>query len=982
MPTAKTLLFLWIAFAAQAFGQSYDIQTIAGGGFPDNIPALSADFDGARGVAVDANGNVYVALSTYGVVVRIGPDGIVHRVAGNGTHGSTGDGGPATEASICACTALDIAISKTGDLYILDGAARRIRKVSGGIITTVAGGGTRLTFANPPGGPPGPGNEFVLRGPSAMTLTKDDDLIIVDNTSTQADLIKISNGTLTYLSTQFLPGIPMHVAADISGNIYIATTNGVSKITNGLRTALSISATGGLAFDSQGVLYTASGFTVSKAGSGTFAGNGTAGLSGDGGPATAAQLAGPVRMAFDSADNMYLIDGGRIRVIRNGIINTIAGAGAAAFNGDGGPALGAQFTLGPIAVSSDGAVYLADTNHHRVRRVRNGVITTVAGTGSAGFSGDNGPGAAAQINAPSGIAVDRAGNVFISDYGNRRVRKLTNGIISTIAGTGVAGSDGDGGPAVNATLTSPQALTIDSAGDLYILDAGIRKISNGVISSVPSCCSSVKSIAVDLTGRTLVTDWLGGRLLAVDANSVTTLAGLTAPVGLAVSESGQIFVSNASQIYRLDGDKLTVIAGGGAAFRETSPARATILNSSWLAAGAAGNLYAMESNRIRLLTPSSNTCSYSVDQASVAVPLTGGTVRFQIQTAPDCTWYVSGLPTWITAVEPSMGTGSATLNLNIAASTISTRSATVLLADSLSATIAQTGTCSVSLSSRGAIFPASGGGKSVTVTGTPASCGWTVNNAPPWMTVNLGPTGVGFIANPNTGPARSVTMTIGGVSYVVEQASGLTSNMSFLGSLAQVASQGTWKFSLDLVNLGTSAVQSRVNFLDNGGSELSLPLLFPQAPLEAPLDGSTLERTLAVGAQILVDSPGPDAAAQLIGHGRISANGNVSGFGIFTNAPLGWNAVVPLETRNAAKYVLAFDNTGSLATGVAVSNVAAAQANVAVVIRDDTGAQIGTATINLSGSGHTSFMLNAQYAVTVGKRGTIEFTTPQGGQIS
>jgi hypothetical protein len=180
-----------------------------------------------------------------------------------------------------------------------------------------------------------------------------------------------------------------------------------------------------------------------------------------------------------------------------------------------------------------------------------------------------------------------------------------------------------------------------------------------------------------------------------------------------------------------------------------------------------------------------------------------------------------------------------------------------------------------------------------------------------------------------------------------------------------------------------------LSFLDDNGAALTLPLTSPQPaanlPADGPLEASVLERSLNANAQLVIESTGPDAAPVLSGSGLLQSNGGVSGFGIFSNPTQGWNAVVPLETRNASKYYLALDNTGELVTGVAVANLAATAANIAVIVRDDTGASLGTATIGLVAHGHTSFLLNqppAGFPSTLGKRGTIEFDTPQGGRIS
>jgi sugar lactone lactonase YvrE len=220
------------------------------------------------------------------------------------------------------------------------------------------------------------------------------------------------------------------------------------------------------------------------------AGNGNAGYSGDGGPAVRAQLSNPFGVALDSAGNLYIADDGnnRIRkVARAGVISTVAGAGTRAL-GDAGPATGAQLALpGGVALDSASNLYIADFANDRIRKVTPaGVIGTVAGGGTQGL-GDGGPATSAQLNRPSDVAVDSDGNLYIADTGNSRIRKVTPaGVISTIAGGGRAGSSGDDGPATDAQLHFPRGVAADSAGNLYIADSEnnrIRKVTPAGITS-------------------------------------------------------------------------------------------------------------------------------------------------------------------------------------------------------------------------------------------------------------------------------------------------------------------------------------------------------------------------------------------------------------------------------------------------------------------------------------------------------------------
>ncbi len=243
----------------------------------------------------------------------------------------------------------------------------------------------------------------------------------------------------------------------------------------------------------------------------TVAGNGTAGFSGDSGAATSAQLNGPVGVAVDAAGNLYIADVTNylVRKVSNGVITTVAGNGTGGFSGDGGPATSAQIynpyelkvdAINNLCVDAAGNLYIADSGNNRVREVTPaGVITTVAGTGTGGFSGDGGPATSAQLHGPTGVTVDAAGNLFIADSANHRVRKVTpTGVISTVAGNGnviffngtfpTFGFGGDGIPATLAQLYYPNGVTVDAAGNLYIADSGnnrVRKVTpNGIITTI------------------------------------------------------------------------------------------------------------------------------------------------------------------------------------------------------------------------------------------------------------------------------------------------------------------------------------------------------------------------------------------------------------------------------------------------------------------------------------------------------------------
>ena len=283
------------------------------------------------------------------------------------------------------------------------------------------------------------------------------------------------------------------------------------------------------------------------------AGTGEDGFSGDGGPATAATLSSPSALAVDPGGGLYIADEGNGRVRKvdpAGVITTVAGNGVVGFDGDGGPATRASLAY-PSAVAVDGAgnVYIADTFNHRVRKVDPlGVMTTVAGNGVEGFAGDGEAAVDASLNNPSGLAVDEAGNLYIADYMNRRIRRVDpGGVITTVAGNGdYASRRGDGGPAVDANLQSPDGVAVDAAGNVLIIDSHQHRLRvvdlSGVITSVagtgregfsgdggPAFRAEVRTpygVAVDGDGNVYVADTWNHRVRKIDASGViSTVAG-------------------------------------------------------------------------------------------------------------------------------------------------------------------------------------------------------------------------------------------------------------------------------------------------------------------------------------------------------------------------------------------------------------------------------------------------------------------------
>jgi len=322
----------------------------------------------------------------------------------------------------------------------------------------------------------------------------------------------------------------------------------------------------------------------------TFAGSGSSSSSGDGGNALAAGFNYPVDIVEDTGGNVYISEhsGNKIRKISlDGTVITIAGTGFSGFSGDGGDAAAAQINRPQdLFIGSQGDLYFADEWNHRIRKISStGIITTVAGNGVNGFGGDGGLATSANLNYPEGVVVDSLGVIYIADSENNRIRKVAlDGVISTIAGVGTGGYSGDGASALSAELNSPEGLAIDGLGNLYIADRvnnRIRKITtDGIITTVAgdgiagfggdtgsallASISGPEDVDVDLFGNLYIVDEQNHRIRKVDTNGVITtlvgtgtpgfsgdgadalLANINIPEGVSVSSSGVIYIADAS----------------------------------------------------------------------------------------------------------------------------------------------------------------------------------------------------------------------------------------------------------------------------------------------------------------------------------------------------------------------------------------------------------------------------------------------------
>jgi hypothetical protein len=295
--------------------------------------------------------------------------------------------------------------------------------------------------------------------------------------------------------------------------------------------------------------------------------------------------------------------------------------------------------------------------------------------------------------------------------------------------------------------------------------------------------------------------------------------------------------------------------------------------------------------------------------------------------------------------------------------------------------------CPYTLDSSGQVFPAAGGPAAINVT-VPPGCVWSVTNAPNWVTLtSSGGSGngtVNFQVAANSGSDRSAQMTVAGISYNLTQESTSIPGPVF-GSMPHIAAEENWTTSFTLVNKGAFQAQTRLSFFGDPSGSLSLPLIYPQQPpVAAPLLAPSVDNPLGPNASLILATAGPQNPPVLIGSAQLAASNNVDGFAIFHLIPGAQEAVVPLQTKNASSYVLAYDNTNGVVLGIAVANVSAQTANIGVIIRASSGAQIATDNLVVSANGHTSFVLSTKYPITLStfQTGTIEFDTPSGGQIS
>ncbi len=716
------------------------ISTFAGNGTQgfsgDGGPATAASLTLPQGLATDAAGNVFfVSLSR---VRKVSPDGIITTVAGSGSPLSLGDGGPATSAGMSPTA---VAVDAEGNLFIADTGGNRIRKVNtAGTISTFAGG-------NLPGfdGDGGPATAARLFGPTSVAVDPAGNVYLADTNN--ARIRKVSSGAPSgspilanpdSLSFSFTPGAtppPPQSTTIISPGAsltFTATTTApwlsVSPSSGPVNTVLSVSvAPAGLApgIYNANVVLTPSGpgntplqipvrFTVNAVVTTgiitTIAGNGLIPFTVPG-PATRVGF-GVSGVAVDPAGNVYVADNISNRAYKidpAGTLSLLAGNGNFSFAGDGGPGpAGSLFLPTSIAAAPSGAVFIADSTNNRIRQVDPaGILSTFAGSAAPGFSGDAGPASQARLFTPSAVALDPAGNLFIADTLNARVRRVSSaGIISTVAGGApLPVFSGDGGAATSAGLALPGGLAADAAGNLFIADISsnrIRRVSpSGIISTVagngtkgfsgdggPATAAALNlsgthaGLAVDATGNLFIPDTTNHRVRKVDpAGTITTIAGngipgfsgdgnpattagLNSPTGVAVDPAGNLYIADSLN------RRIRKVTFPSAAAPPALTSSGVVNGASFSPAIAANSWATILGTS---LSPATNTWANAIVDGRLPSTLDGVTVT--IGGKPAYLYYIS--PTQLNLLVPDLPPGPAELTVTTPAGASSVISVTI-----------------------------------------------------------------------------------------------------------------------------------------------------------------------------------------------------------------------------------------------------------------------------------------------------------------
>ena len=643
------LLFVCQSIWAQ---QPNVINTVAGGGsvIPNASAPLTADVPGPTAVVGDNSGNTYFASPTAEYIYKLSSTGVLTIFAGQGIGGFAGDGGPATQALISSPAGM--AIDNAGNIYLSDAVSNRVRMINpAGIISTVAGSSQLCIVSTNKCGDGGLATSANLYEPQGLAVDSAGNLYIADSLDNRIRRVNAVTGIISTVA-----GSGNQCASSTS-----ACGDGASAISADLNTPY------GVAVDSTGDLYIADtydhrvrfvstgGTITAYAGSGTIC-NPSYTVCGDGGSPTAALLHLPKDVVLDSADDLYIADTAdhRIRMVNSTAtaISTVAGLVCNScttnqgFSGDGGSPTAAELNLPQaLTLNNSGNIVIADTGNQRIRAVSTGgspTINTIAGGGSAG---DGGAVLAATLAKPLTVAIEPSGNYLIADQGHNRIRRVnvSTGTITTVAGTGIEGYSGDGGPATQATLDTPFGVVADANDNIYIADSYnlvVRRVDAGTgiittyagngtacIPQIGPCgdggpatsgqMTQPTSVTVDGPGNLFITDFFGQRVRRVDVVTqiITTAAGtgfagfsgnggpatsahIKFPFGIAADSASDFFIGDTenSRIRRVDGSSgiiTTYALNGSSGFSGDGglATNAAMGDASEVAVDPSGNVY-------------------------------------------------------------------------------------------------------------------------------------------------------------------------------------------------------------------------------------------------------------------------------------------------------------------------------------------------------------------------------------------------------
>ncbi|MGB9285136.1 MAG: hypothetical protein WCB59_14085, partial [Candidatus Sulfotelmatobacter sp.] len=571
-------------FAPHALLGQYVISTVAGGG-PNNLTALTASIGYPGGIALDSAGNAYIADSHSSHVFKVDTANNLTVVAGNGTRGYAGDGGAATSAELNGPEGLFVDAS--GNLFIADTQNSVIREVtaSNGNIITVAGTGvagfsgdgglaTSAQLYDPYG-------VFVDSAENIFIADTDNCLIrevSSGNISTVAGNPLASPTPCGYAgdggpATSAQLDEPFGVFVDGSGNIYIADTeNSLIRVVNSGTQPVTIAQITIPAGDIQTI-----------AGISYDAGEGASCMfTGDAGPATSAYLCQPDGVFVDGSKNIFIADTANFAIREvgtSGNISTVAGTlGTAGYSGDKGPATSAELNYpSNVVVDASGDIFIADTDNFVIREVTAGTIQTISGNNTLAYSGDGGLALNAELNSPSAVAADISGDIFIADSENSAIREVvaTSADIETVAGTHTTcapstAACGDGGAATSAQLNNPQGVFLDASGNIFIADTADNRIRvvNTSAATITVAGIAIPSLAIATVAGNGTSGYVGD-------NGAATSAELSNPYSVFVDSAESIFIADTgNNVIRevSSSGTITTVVGNGT---ECTPASAT-----------------------------------------------------------------------------------------------------------------------------------------------------------------------------------------------------------------------------------------------------------------------------------------------------------------------------------------------------------------------------------------------------------------------